>query len=124
MTWDIEFQDDFDTEFDDLPVPVQTELLARARVLEQFGPMLGRPSVDTLNGSAYPDMKELRFKADGGAWRVAFAFDPRRTAILLCAGDEQGEDQRRFCENLIAIADRRFRAHLDKLNEPRGSRHG
>ena len=117
MTWDVEFQDDFDAEFDTLPVAVQTELLARATVLEQFGPMLGRPSVDTLNGSVFRNMKELRFNVGTGVWRVAFAFDSRRKAILLCAGDKQGKDQRRFYDSLVATADRRFRAHLDRLKK-------
>jgi hypothetical protein len=52
--------------------------------------------VDTLKGSIYPNMKELRFDADGGVWRVAFAFDPRRRAVLLVAGDKSGGGERRF----------------------------
>jgi hypothetical protein len=57
-------------------------------------------------------MKELRFDADGGVWRVAFAFDPQRKAILLVAGDKGGVVQRRFYRDLIAVADRRFDQHL------------
>jgi hypothetical protein len=60
-------------------------------------------------------MKELRFEADGGVWRVAFAFDPERKAILLVAGDKSGGSEKRFYKSLIAKADRRFRAHLDGL---------
>lgn len=74
---------EFVTELQALRKPVQTELLAHARLLAQFGPRLGRPRVDTLKGSRYPNMKELRFGADGGVWRVAFAFDPQREAALL-----------------------------------------
>lgn len=55
--------------------------------------MLGRPYVDTLEGSKYPNMKELRFTADDGVWRVAFAFDPQREAIVLVAGDKAGVAQ-------------------------------
>ena len=66
-----------------MPEAVQDELLAHARLLEEFGPQLGRPHADTLNGSAHANMKELRFDADDGVWRLAFAFDPRRKAILL-----------------------------------------
>ena len=58
------------------------ELLAHALLLEQFGPQLGRPRVDTLKGSRHANMKELRFDAAGGVWRVAFAFDPKRKAVL------------------------------------------
>lgn len=55
-----------------------TEILAVARLLQQFGPQLGRPRVDTLNDSRHANMKELRFSAADGVWRVAFAFDPKR----------------------------------------------
>jgi hypothetical protein len=60
-------------------------------------------------------MKELRFDADGGIWRVAFAFDPERKAILLVAGDKGGIAQRRFYRDLIEVADRRFEQHLKEL---------
>src|SRR5438477_3393904 len=73
-----------------------------------FGPQLGRPRVDTLNGSRHANMKELRFDAADGAWRVAFAFDRVRNAILLVAGDKSGGSERRFYRQLIRIADERF----------------
>lgn len=79
-----------------LSVAVQDELLARAMLLERFGTELGRPHVDTLKGSAFPDMKELRFDADNGVWRVAFAFDPDRKAILLVGGNKSGGSEQRF----------------------------
>lgn len=60
-------------------------------------------------------MKELRFKAAKGVWRVAFAFDPKRQAILLVAGDKAGTSQKRFYKQLIAKADRRFGEHLNRL---------
>jgi hypothetical protein len=69
---------------------------AKAALLEEFGPELGKPHVDTLQGSKYPNMKELRFKAVDGVWRVAFAFDPLRRAIILVAGDKSGVSQKRF----------------------------
>ncbi len=80
--------DEFEPEFDALLEDVQTELLALTRLLQQFGPHLGRPRVDTLNASRHANMKELRFSAVGGEWRVAFAFDPKRKGILLVAGDK------------------------------------
>ncbi|MEX2259729.1 MAG: type II toxin-antitoxin system RelE/ParE family toxin [Woeseia sp.] len=113
----MEFEGEFETEFDEFADPVKTELLARAKVVAQFGPTLGRPNVDTLNGSKYANMKELRFNADDGVWRVAFAFDPNRKAILLCGGDKEGKNQNRFYRDLIKVADRRFKAHLERLNE-------
>ena len=96
---------------------VQDELLAQAKLLETFGPQLGRPRVDTLKGSRYPNMKELRFEAVGGVWRVAFAFDPNRQAILLVAGDKSGASEKRFYKQLITRADARFTAHLARLSK-------
>ena len=115
MGWDVAFDPAFDAEFDALPIAVQDELLARAKLLEMFGPALGRPRADTLNGSRHSNMKELRFDADNGVWRVAFAFDPHRRAILLVAGDKSGVSERRFYRQLINKADDRFGRHLGRL---------
>ncbi len=90
MLWRVQLHEEFEAEFDTLSRPVQDELLAHAKLLEQFGPQLGRPHVDTLKGSRHANMKELRFEADRGVWRIAFAFDPQRSAILLVAGDKSG----------------------------------
>ena len=119
MKWEVQFHDEFDPEFDALPKDVQDEMLAHAKLLEQFGPQLGRPRVDTLNGSRHTNMKELRFDAADGVWRVAFAFDPKRKAILLVAGDKSGGSEKRFYRQLIAIADDRFDGHLAKINKER-----
>ncbi len=113
--WTITFHDEFAPEFDELPVAVQDEIYARARVLETIGPELGRPQVDTLTGSKHANMKELRFDADNGVWRVAFAFDPEREAVLLVAGDKSGTSQKRFYKGLIKKADSRFDRHLETL---------
>lgn len=117
MVWAVELHEDFVPEFDALPQAVQTELSAKATLLEQFGPMLKRPHADTLNGSQFANMKELRFDAAGGVWRVAFAFDTERCAILLVAGDKSGVSQKQFYKQLIEKADARFAAHLAKLEE-------
>jgi hypothetical protein len=67
MSWTVLFHRAFDIEFEDLSEAVQDELLAHSRLIEQFGPTLGRPHVDTLKGSRHANVKELRFVADGGA---------------------------------------------------------
>ena len=85
-------------------------------MLETFGPTLGRPNVDTLDGSNFPNMKELRFRHDG-LWRFAFAFDPHRQAIVLVGGDKEGKNQKAFYRDLIATANRRFAAHLASLKK-------
>lgn len=78
MAWEVEFDKAFAAEFDELPETVRDELLAHALLLENSGPHLKRPHADTLNGSKHANMKELRFGADDGVWRIAYAFDPRR----------------------------------------------
>lgn len=116
MAWTIRFHDLFEAEFEELDSDVQDELLALMGLLREFGPRLGRPRADTLKGSVHANMKELRFDAAGGVWRVAFAFDPKRQAILLVAGDKSGSNQQRFYRQLIAKADERFDDHLALLN--------
>jgi hypothetical protein len=117
MAWEVLFHDEFEHEFDELPVPVANELLAHAKLLAEFGPALGRPRADTLKGSRFPNMKELRFYASDGVWRVAFAFDQKRQAILLVAGDKAGINEKRFYRQLIEKADSRFEAHRTELRK-------
>lgn len=113
---------EFVPEFRGLHQDVQDEIYAIAHLLEHFGPQLGRPRVDTLNGSHHVNMKEMRFGAAGGTWRLAFAFDPERKAILLVAGDKSGSSSRRFYRTLIRKADERFDRHLARLADKGGSR--
>ncbi len=121
MKWIVRFDTKFDEEFDELNLEVQDELLAHAVMLEKFGPQLGRPFVDTLKGSKHSNMKELRFKADRGVWRVAFAYDPKRQAILLVAGNKSGVSEARFYKELIRKADERFSKYLS--NAKKGKLH-
>jgi len=96
-------------------IDVQDALFSKMLLLEKLGPMLGRPHVDTLNDSRHANMKELRFDAADGVWRVAFAFDLDRRAILLVAGDKSGGSQQKFYKTLIQKADKRFEQHLKKF---------
>lgn len=112
MVWEVKFHDAFAEEFDELSATVKKEILAKAHLVAQFGPQLARPHVDHLKASKHANMKELRFNADDGEWRVAFAFDVERHAVLLCAGDKRGSKQEsKFYKTLIAIADARFDGH-------------
>ena len=115
MPWPVAFHVAFEDEFVQLSLDVREALAAAATLLVTHGPMLGRPHADTLAGSKHANMKELRFTADDGVWRVAFAFDPQRTGILLVAGDKAGVTQKRFYKALIAKADARFAEHLAEL---------
>lgn len=78
MVWTVEFHPLFFEEFEALSEVVRESLLKEVLLLEEFGPQLGRPTVDTLSNSKHSNMKELRFNADGGVWRTVFAFDPTR----------------------------------------------
>jgi hypothetical protein len=84
MGWTVLIHDAFEAELMAFSAELQDELLAHARLLAEFGPHLGRPTADTLNGSRFANMKELRFSWRGGVWRVAFAFDPLRQAKPSC----------------------------------------
>lgn len=112
MTWTVEFHPDFAAEAQKFSDQTRSEITASIRLLQALGPQLGRPIVDTLNGSRVKNMKELRFNADDGVWRVAFAFDPSRKAILLCGGDKSGVSSARFYKSLIRIAEARYADHL------------
>ena len=113
MLWTVSFADEFEPEFDTFDTDVQDAILARVLLLERVGPSLGRPHADTLTGSKHANMKELRCSAAGGVWRIAFAFDPDRQAILLVGGDKSGGSEKRFYKQLIARADDRFDRHLE-----------
>ena len=112
MSWVVLFHEAFDAEFSAFRRDVQTALLAKARLLESFGPQLGRPHVDMLKDSKHANMKELRFDAADGVWRAAFAFDTHRQAIILVARDKSGGSEKRFYRSLIATADKPFDEHL------------
>lgn len=133
MAWTVRNHDDFDPEYDGLPDEVQDEILALLPLLKEHGPTLGRPHVDTLNGSKHANMKELRFNAADGVWRVALAFDPEREGVLLIAGDKSGKSEKQFYKALIAKADKRYDAHLAQLKaaekqkakaKPKEKKHG
>lgn len=114
--WLIETTDTFDEWFDSLDDIDRANVLASMIVLRERGPMLPRPYADTVKGSSYSNMKELRVQSKGDPIRAFFAFDPKRKGILLCAGNKTG-DEKRFYEVMIPIADREFAAHLDKLKK-------
>jgi hypothetical protein len=115
LVWSVDFHPRFKAEVIELPRAVRIELVASLAPLRELGPALGRPDVDTLKDSRYANMKELRFRADGGVWRVAFAFDPRRNAILLVAGDKSGVSEPKFYKRLLDKADKRYKEHLQTL---------
>jgi hypothetical protein len=103
------------SEQDGLDAEVRNAILAHAALLGQRGPLLGRPYVDTLEGSAFPNMKELRLEFRGDPWQILFAFDSKPAAVLLVGGNKKGD--RRWYKSQIPIADERFKRHLKRLKE-------
>ena len=108
--WDVEFTEEFERWWDTLTADEQQAIDAAVRVLESRGPGLGRPLVDSITRSRHPNMKELRV----GTMRILFAFDPRRTAVLLIGGDKRGRWQE-FYERTIPLADELFDEHVAGL---------
>ena len=115
MPFEIEYTDTFETWWDTLTVDEQSSVSDAVIVLGEHGPDLGRPRVDTLKGTKYANLKELRVQHDGDPLRVLFAFDPRRVALLLVGGNKQS-DSRWYARN-IEIAERLYTLHLEQLRE-------
>ena len=111
------FYSEFDPEYDALLRRRTGRTPRTIKILQQFGPHLGRPRVDTLNASKHANMKELRFDAADGVWRFAFAFDPKRRAVVLVGGDKSGGGEKRFYRQLITKADDRFNKHLIEIKK-------
>lgn len=112
--WEVLTTDCFDEWFLEQDDDLRAAIYAAMGILEEIGPQLGRPHVDTLNGSYYSNMKELRVQHDGNPIRAFFAFDPDRHAIVLCAGDKTGLNEKRFYKEMIQLADAEYRKHLAK----------
>jgi hypothetical protein len=115
MEWDVQLDEDFAAWLAALEDDLRNEIIAHANLLREHGPQLGRPYVDTLEDSESANMKELRVQFRGDPWRILFAFDPRRTAILLVGGCKRGDQ--RWYKKHIPIADERFRRHLRRLEQ-------
>ena|ERR1043165_330638 len=115
--WDAATSVDFDEWFAALPEPAKEQVRTAVQVLRAMGPTLGRPQVDQLKGSRHANMKELRVAAGAMVIRVAFAFDPSRTAILLLGGDKHGVSQQRLYRELVRRADKLYEEHLAKRKD-------
>jgi len=113
--WTVYFHEDFAAEFRTFPKDAKVALGEVIDRLRAEGPALGRPHVDTLKGSRYPNMKEMRASTSGDWYRLAFAFDPRQEAVVLCGGGKGGVDGDRFYVELIRKADERYAVRLKEL---------
>ena len=115
MPWPIFFDDECAVWFEGLNEGLQDAILALVGLLREYGPQLGRPRVDTLKGSKFDNMKELRVQYAGEPWRILFAFDPERNAILLVGGNKAGD--KGWYKRNIPIAEDRYAVHLRKIRE-------
>lgn len=113
MLWEVEYSDEFGVWWDDLDEDVQEAVHVSVTKLAVKGPTLGFPESSQIKSSKYGEMRELRIQCGGDAWRVFYAFDPRRTAYLIIGGCKVGND--RFYEDVVPMADRLFEAHLRQL---------
>jgi hypothetical protein len=111
--WEVEFTDDFGRWWDSLTEDEQDAVAVGVELIRQLGPGLPRPYSDTIKGSKHGNMKELRTQCQGRPIRTMYAFDPRRSAILLIGGDKTGDD--RFYERMVPLADRLYDEHLRQL---------
>lgn len=117
MSWEVEFTDEFGDWWASLTEDEQISIAASVHLLEECGPTLGAPHSSQIQGSRHGKMRELRTQHAGRPLRTLYAFDPRRTAILLIGGDKTGNP--RWYDQFVPIADRLFEEHLKQLREKR-----
>lgn len=115
MAWDVEYTDEFGQWWVSLSAAEQNSIALSVATLIEEGPNLGRPQVDSVNASRHSNMKELRTQHRGKPYRTFFAFDPRRSAILLIGGEKTGD--KRFYDRMIPIADDLYDAYLEELKK-------
>jgi hypothetical protein len=111
--WSVEYTDEFGAWWESLSEDEQVAISAKVELLEEHGPTLPRPHADVITSSLHANMKELRAKIEERHLRVLYAFDPRRTALLLIGGDKTGDPN--WYEKFVPIADDLFDRHLKSL---------
>jgi hypothetical protein len=115
MEWEVEFTEEFETWWNGLVLAEQEAVNAKVMLLQKIGPLLSRPHADVIHASRHPNMKELRIQHSGRPYRVLFAFDPRRCAMLLIGGDKTGND--RWYEEFVPLADDLYDEHLESMKK-------
>jgi len=113
--WNVEYTNEFEEWWDTLKENEQIDISATVGLLEARGPNLGFPYSSGINGSTYTHMRELRIQHAGQPYRALYAFDPRRTAILLIGGNKTGDD--RWYEKYVPIADDLYKQHIVALTK-------
>jgi len=120
MGWMVLFDSDFEAWLESQEEGLQNEIAAHITLLEEYGPLLPRPYADTVKGSKYGNMKELRIQYKKDPWRILFIFDPIRQAILLVGGNKRGN--RNWYRKNILLAEQRYEQHLAELEKNDGGK--
>ncbi len=115
MAWNLEYTDEFAEWYGAPSESQQDDVTAAGLLLIEQGPRLPFPYSPGLNGSRHTHMRELRVQSGGRPIRVFYAFDPRRTAILLIGGDKTGDD--RFYERMIPVADALYDTYIAEIRK-------
>ncbi len=115
MSWDIEYTDEFGDWWSGLNEAEQVDVDACVGLLEAKGPSLPFPYSSGVGGSKYSHMRELRIQHAGNPYRVLYAFDPRRDAVLLLGGNKTGNN--RWYDEFVPKADRLYDIHLEELKK-------
>lgn len=115
MTWDVEYTDEFEEWWNVISLEEQESIAASVQLLESRGPQLPYPHSSGIATSKHEHMRELRIQHEGRPYRVLYAFDPRRSAILLIGGDKTGND--RWYAEFVPRADTLYDGHLDELRK-------
>ena len=113
--WNVEFTDEFEEWWETLNEDEQSRIAFSVNLLRQAGPSLPFPYSSVVRQSRHGSMRELRSQCEGRPFRTFYAFDPRRTAILLIGGDKTGDD--RFYDKLVPIADKIYDNYLKEIME-------
>jgi hypothetical protein len=115
LGWEVEYTDEFGAWWEDLAEEEQGKIDASVRLLEEYGPTLDHPYTSSVAQSKHSKMRELRIQIGGRPFRVLYAFDPNRAAILLIGGDKTGDE--RWYDVKVPIADRLYDQHLEALDK-------
>ncbi|HEX4650463.1 MAG TPA: type II toxin-antitoxin system RelE/ParE family toxin [Granulicella sp.] len=114
MAREVEFTDEFEAWWSNLTPDEQESVAFSVRLLEEQGIHLKRPHADTIHGSRFSNMRELRCQHQGRPYRILYAFDPRRTAMLLLGGDKTGNPN--WYSEFVPKADKIYARHLEKID--------
>lgn len=113
--WEVEYTDELGAWWAGLTESEQESVDVSVRLLEERGPNLGFPHTSGIQGSRHSHMRELRVQHEGRPYRILYAFDPRRYAILLIGGDKTGDN--RWYEVHVPLADRLYDTHIAFLKQ-------